>query len=91
MESWSPSSWQSKEILQQPEYENNEALQEVLQKVHALPPIVHYQEVDALKRELAKAGRGESFLLQVCPFLVFLNSKGWRLCRTFSRLYQRCH
>lgn len=62
---WSPSSWQSKKILQQPEYSNKAALDEVLAKVHALPPIVHFQEVDALKRELAKAGRGETFLLQV--------------------------
>lgn len=72
METWTPSSWKTKEILQQPEYKDKEALKDVLDKVHALPPIVHYQEIDALKKELAKAGRGESFLLQVSQnFILF--------------------
>jgi 3-deoxy-D-arabino-heptulosonate 7-phosphate (DAHP) synthase class II len=71
---WSPSSWRSKEILQQPDYQNQDALKEVLAKVSSLPPIVHYQEVDALKQELARAGRGESFLLQV-PYYSLICTK----------------
>jgi len=63
-EDWSPSTWQTREILQQPEYSNNEALAAALRKVHSLPPVVHYQEVDELKNKLAQAGRGELFLLQ---------------------------
>lgn len=61
---WSPDSWRHRPIKQQPEYESQQALDEVLEKIRELPPLVFHGEVDALKLRLAKAGRGEHFLLQ---------------------------
>lgn len=61
---WTPTSWQGLPIKQQPVYEHPEALQEVLAKISAYPPLVFSGEVDQLKSQLAKAGRGEAFLLQ---------------------------
>lgn len=62
---WSPSSWRQFKILQQPVYEDLNKLEATLSKLHSLPPLVHPKEVDRLKESLAKAGRGEIFLLQV--------------------------
>jgi len=61
---WSPSSWRQFKILQQPVYEDLNKLEATLSKLHSLPPLVHPKEVDRLKESLAKAGRGEIFLLQ---------------------------
>lgn len=61
---WSPSSWRQYPILQQPEFESADALHLALAKVHALPPLVHYKEVDRLKATLADACNGKVFLLQ---------------------------
>jgi 3-deoxy-7-phosphoheptulonate synthase len=61
---WSPSSWQEKEALQQPTYTDEAALDEALDHVSSLPPLVTSWEVENLKNELARAARGERFLLQ---------------------------
>jgi len=61
---WIPSSWQKCTILQQPEYGDMGKLKKALDKVQALPPLVHPKEVDALKSHLASACKGEKFLLQ---------------------------
>jgi 3-deoxy-7-phosphoheptulonate synthase len=61
---WTPSSWQKCSILQQPEYTDATKLQKALEKVQALPPLVHPKEVDALTRHLASACLGQKFLLQ---------------------------
>ncbi|PSQ97113.1 MAG: 3-deoxy-7-phosphoheptulonate synthase class II [Bacteroidetes bacterium SW_9_63_38] len=61
---WSPSSWQEKEALQQPTYTDEVELEEALDHVSSLPPLVTSWEVDNLKDELARAARGERFLLQ---------------------------
>jgi 3-deoxy-7-phosphoheptulonate synthase len=62
---WSPSSWQKCTILQQPEFADQSKLKKALDKVHALPPLVHPKEVEALKSHLAAACEGKKFLLQV--------------------------
>ena len=60
---WSRNSWRSKPIKQQPRYPNAEALQCALNSVQTLPPLVDHGEVEALRAHLAKAARGEAFLL----------------------------
>ena len=61
---WSLRSWREKEALQQPTYPDEAALEEALDHVSALPPLVTSWEVENLKSELARAAQGERFLLQ---------------------------
>ena len=62
--SWTPSSWQTLPIRQQPDYDDPKAVERALRAVHALPPLVHQGEVDRLRHQLAEAGEGRRFLLQ---------------------------
>jgi len=62
--SWNPSSWKTKPIVQQPEYQDPSALAAALELVTTLPPLVHSGEIDTLKAQLAEVARGERFLLQ---------------------------
>ena len=61
---WSPSSWTSRPAQQQPTYKDPAALTRAVDALGRLPPIVVSWEVDALKRQIAEAQRGERFLLQ---------------------------
>ena len=61
---WSPSSWTSRPAQQQPSYKDPVALARAVDALGRLPPIVVSWEVDALKRQIAEAQRGERFLLQ---------------------------
>jgi 3-deoxy-7-phosphoheptulonate synthase len=61
---WSQDSWRTKEALQQPTYPDKEELDDALDYVSGLPPLVTSWEVENLKQELARAARGERFLLQ---------------------------
>ncbi|SPE54248.1 Phospho-2-dehydro-3-deoxyheptonate aldolase [Verrucomicrobia bacterium] len=61
---WSPSSWQSKPIAQQPVYPDSEALERALRQLARLPPLVTSWEIQNLKHQLAEATRGQRFLLQ---------------------------
>jgi len=62
--SWTPSSWRDFPIRQQPTYEDRELLEEVESKLSSYPPLIFAGEARKLKEKLAKAGRGEAFLLQ---------------------------
>ena len=62
--SWSPSSWRSFPIKQQPEYKDKEALKEIEQQLSNFPPLIFAGEARNLKADLAKAGRGEAFIIQ---------------------------
>lgn len=64
METWSPSSWRSKEAAQQPQWPDENALEAVLDELRKLPPLVFAGEARSLKASIAKAGRGEAFVLQ---------------------------
>ena len=64
VQDWSLRSWREKEALQQPTYPDDAPLQEALDHVSALPPLVTSWEVENLKTELARAANGERFLLQ---------------------------
>ena len=61
---WSPSSWTSRPAQQQPTYRDAAALARAVDALGRLPPIVVSWEVEALKRQIAEAQRGERFLLQ---------------------------
>jgi 3-deoxy-7-phosphoheptulonate synthase len=61
---WTPTSWQSKRALQQPVYPDAARLEEVLDALSRLPPLVTSWEIERLKAQLAGAARGELFLLQ---------------------------
>ncbi len=63
-QSWSPSSWRQKPVLQIPAYQDQAALHDAEQQLLQVPPLVFAGEVRQLKRQLAKVSRGEAFLLQ---------------------------
>ena len=62
--SWSPDSWRSKISTQQPVYPDAESLQNTLNRLAKLPPLVTSWEIENLKQQLAEAAEGQAFLLQ---------------------------
>lgn len=56
--------WRTLDAAQQPAWPDAEALERVSARLAALPPLVFAGEADALRAQLAAAGRGEAFLLQ---------------------------
>ncbi len=62
--SWSPTSWQSKPVTQQPHYPDAQALSRALDELGSLPPLVTSWEVLSLRRKLADAAEGRCFVLQ---------------------------
>ena len=64
MSPWSPSSWRSREALQQPTYPDPSDLDAALRELSRLPPLVTSWEVERLRGRLAAVSRGEAFLLQ---------------------------
>ena len=63
-EPWSPSSWRSLPVLQQPGWPDPAAVDEVLERLRQLPPLVFAGEARALQRALGEAVEGRAFLLQ---------------------------
>ncbi|MEZ4360559.1 MAG: 3-deoxy-7-phosphoheptulonate synthase class II [Kofleriaceae bacterium] len=61
---WTPESWRQRPATQQANYPDERALLEVVAQIRRLPPLVTSWEIEALKGELAKAARGEAFVLQ---------------------------
>jgi 3-deoxy-7-phosphoheptulonate synthase len=64
MTTWSPTSWQDKPAAQQVSYGDAAALERVIAEMSRLPPLVTSWEVENLKAHLARAARGEAFVLQ---------------------------
>ncbi len=62
--SWTPSSWRTFPIKQQPTYQDKETLEDVEKQLRSYPPLIFAGEARTLKEELARVGRGEAFLLQ---------------------------
>jgi len=62
--SWTPSSWRTFPIKQQPTYPDQERVKEIEAKLSSYPPLIFAGEARTLKDNLAKVGRGEAFLLQ---------------------------
>lgn len=63
-ESWNPESWKSKIANQLPTYRDNSEAEEVIKGLKDLPSIVFPGEIDCLKEKIARAARGELFILQ---------------------------
>eukprot|EP00040_Diaphanoeca_grandis_P037995 m.253302 g.253302 ORF g.253302 m.253302 type:complete len:482 (-) comp33907_c4_seq1:32-1477(-) len=63
-DSWTPTSWRSKPIKQQPDYLDKAVLKSAMEKLNQLPPLVQKSEVDDLKRQLTEVAAGKKFILQ---------------------------
>ena len=61
---WHPASWQARPAAQQANYPDQASLDKAVADLSRLPPIVTSWEIDALKGHIAKAQRGEAFVLQ---------------------------
>ncbi|HEY0479275.1 MAG TPA: 3-deoxy-7-phosphoheptulonate synthase class II [Kofleriaceae bacterium] len=61
---WSPSSWTGRVAHQQAEYADPAALARVVEQIGRLPPLVTSWEIEQLRAQLARAARGEAFVLQ---------------------------
>ena len=64
MSAWHPTSWRDCPIEQQPDYDDLDAVSRAVETVRRLPPLVAPGEIEALRTRIARAGRGEMFLLQ---------------------------
>jgi 3-deoxy-7-phosphoheptulonate synthase len=64
LETWTPTSWQERPALQQPDWPDAAALQEALGEVAGFPPLVFAGEARALTAGLADVAAGHAFLLQ---------------------------
>lgn len=64
MENWTPESWRQKIAKQQPVYQDQEHLQDVLGRLANLPPLVTSWEIENLKNHLAAAAAGKAFVIQ---------------------------
>lgn len=64
MQAWSPTSWLDYSYQQAALYPDNAQLKRVLEQLNQLPPLVTSGEIKHLKQAIARAGRGEAFILQ---------------------------
>ena len=64
MEEWLPDSWRSKPAAHLPEYNDENLLKQVEQKLHKYPPLVFAEESIRLKKSLGEVANGKAFLLQ---------------------------
>ena len=61
---WTPAGWRGLTTLQQPEWPDEVVLDEAVSELRQLPPLVFAGEARSLQSSLAKAARGEAFVLQ---------------------------
>ena len=61
---WTKSDWRAKPRVQMPDYPDQAALHAVEVQLAKMPPLVFAGEARRLKADLAKAAKGEAFLLQ---------------------------
>src|SRR6056297_1384928 len=64
MSKWQKSGWRALPRVQMPDYTDVEALAATETRLSKYPPLVFAGEARTLRSELAKAARGEAFLLQ---------------------------
>ena len=55
---WAPDTWRRFEALYQPEYEDLDSYDRVLERIRGLPPLVMPAEVEELKQNRVVAHRG---------------------------------
>jgi 3-deoxy-7-phosphoheptulonate synthase len=61
---WTPSSWTARPAQQQVGYDDQAQLARVIEEIGRLPPLVTSWEIERLRGELARAARGDAFVLQ---------------------------
>lgn len=61
---WSPTSWQSKPIKQDVVYDDYNEVEQALEQLENLPPLVHSKEIEDLNERLRQAAEGKAFILQ---------------------------
>jgi len=61
---WNPKTWRKFPVVQMPQYIDQEQLTSVEAKLSLKPPLVFAGEVQALKKSLKLAEKGEAFILQ---------------------------
>lgn len=64
LKEWTKTSWKSQTALQQPNWPDPDKVDKVVNELSLRPPLVFAGEIRDLKALLAKASRGEAFLLQ---------------------------
>lgn len=64
MPEWTPHSWTQLKAAKQPTFPDANALEDVLKQLSGMPPLIYAGEARNLMEELAKASRGEAFVLQ---------------------------
>lgn len=64
MSTWSPKSWLNYPYEQAATYPDEAQLTRVVEQLSQLPPLVSSGEIVHLKQAIARAGRGEAFILQ---------------------------
>ncbi len=64
MNEWSPTSWLNYSYEQAATYPDKDQLARVVEQLSQLPPLVTSGEVEHLKSAIARAGRGDAFILQ---------------------------
>lgn len=64
LKKWTPDSWRDFPAKQMPEYKDQQALKRSFKELRNYPPLVTSWEVEALKKQIAEAARGNAFLLQ---------------------------
>lgn len=60
---WNPESWQNCNVAQSPNYEDEQELQDAIDKLSACSPLVFAGEVRSLHEQLARACSGQGFVL----------------------------
>jgi 3-deoxy-7-phosphoheptulonate synthase len=63
-QNWQPDSWQQLPASQQPTYRDAGQVDQVLEQLSALPPLVTSWEIEALREHIADAQEGKAFILQ---------------------------
>jgi len=61
---WGPTSWRNYTAHQQPEYPDAAVLEQACDEIRQYPPLIFAGEARTLQARLAKAARGEAFVLQ---------------------------
>ena len=61
---WQSDSWQQKQVSQQAAYPDADALQQALDQLSVLPPLVTSWEINTLREQIAEAQLGKRFILQ---------------------------
>jgi len=61
---WSLYSWKYKDIVQNVTYKDENKYNHVMEKLEIVPPLVHQNEIEKLKEQLAEVAENKRFLLQ---------------------------